>query len=239
VSIDPPHAEMRISPTHVFQFVESDAFATERFSPPKDDNFKQFILNQDLLRISLPAFPKLYARPGKLRVFTELDETGEEKGVECRSANGVLPIAVITVPNLEGLEPVLQYCYRPHPLVLLDLLLGEPLVDFGESYHQVVFADPNRTEEKLWLLIQKGIRVSRRIALSQPIPLDKFDQLLLSRIHSVDAVARVAGAFRLGCPKFWEVLRIVRSVLFNAAVYRYQEAHKDKYPDRFGLEGSP
>ena len=227
---------MRISPTHVYQFVESEDPVTERWCGPTmsaSEDFKRFILNQDLLRIFLPGFPKAYAKPGKLRIFTELDETGEEMGVESRSAKGVLPITTITVPNLEGLEPVFQYCYRPDPLVILDLLLGEHLVDFGKPYHRVAFENCGPAEGKPLSLTLKSSPVSCRIALSQPIPNDQFDQLLLSRIRLVDAVARIALVFRLSCPKFRDAIVTVRRILFNAAMYRYQETQKDKYPNSY------
>jgi len=237
VIIEPPHAEMHISPTHVYQFIEDDGLCTETWPPAtKSYNLKQFVLNQDLLRISLPAFPETRAEPGKLRIFTELNETGEEMSVEYRLAEGVLPVTTITVPNLEGLEPVLQYCYRPCVRHVLALLLGEHLVDFGETYDMVSFRNTEKMVEQSLLLELKSLRVSRRISLSQPIPDDRFDQLLLSRIRFVDAVAKAAEGFQVGCPGFRNVLITARQVLFNAAIYRYQEAHKDDYPNRSELE---
>lgn len=228
---------MRILPTHVYLFIKGADVCTKTWPlATKFDDIKQFVLNQDLLRLSLPGFPQAHARPGKLKIFTELNETGEEISVECRSANGVLPVTVITVPNLEGLEPVLQYCYRPNTHVVLDLLLGEVFVVFGESYEMVSFKNTARTVENNLSLELKSLRVSRRISLSQPISHTHFDQCLLSRIRFVDAVAKVAEGFELGCPGFWNVLMTARRILFNAAVYRYQEVHSYQYPNPSELE---
>lgn len=235
VTIEPPHAEMRISPTHVYQFFKDDG-PRGQIRPPatKVDNFKQFVLNQDLLRISLPKFPRTRAKPRKLRIFTELDETGEEM-VERRSAEGTLPLAVIFIPRLEGLEPVLQYCYRPDPWVFLAQLLGEQLVDFCKPYKMVDFRKTEKPGEECLSRQLLSLQVARRISLSRPIPVDGFDQLLLSRIHFVDAVACVGRAFHVYCPGFWNALKTAHRILFDAAAYHYQETH-DEYKNPCELE---
>jgi hypothetical protein len=247
VNIDAPHAEMRISPTHIYRFIKSAPNGNPRRNeiPPhrlqnrEGQIFKDFVLNQDIIRVIMPHLPKANEEPGKLRIFTELRETGEEVSVKSRSAHGLLPVAMFRVPNLEGLEPVLHYCYRPRSFVIFKIVLGEHLLHFSKYYHDFIFWDINRKKRQYSWAVLKRLRVSRRIALSRPISDENFDQLLLSRIRLGESVKRVADHFCLTCPYFWGGLQGARNILYSAAVYRYQEAHKDKYIPWYPLESSP